>query len=268
MDLNWQQVPIIILVFKCKRMKFSGFIAVLLVVGCSTKTEEINYIDNTGRYSVKMMIGEKNTVKDTLVTFTDSLSGEVKAAGFYRNGVKSDRWRYNLPDSVLTIDWVDYADPYLPFQTNMISYVDSIKYGPDFSKFLIRQGEVDFVVTVAVNGALKNELKKESYLNLLSRDVAKNGLFCYSLGYISFKGETADSVRVQKIQVSSRTGDQERYLIVGYTFIDSGELVEIIMSAPVYGRQQADILFSGVFTGFRFKGRTLYNPFKITANGG
>lgn len=249
-------------------MKFSGLIGILLVVGCSTKTEEIHYTDNTGRYSVKMMIGEKNTMKDTLVTFTDSLSGEVKATGFYRNGVKSDKWRYNLPDSVLTIDWVDYADRYLPFQTNMISYVDSIKYGPDFSKFLIRRGAVDFVVTVAVNGALKNELKKESYLNLLSRDVAKNGLVCNSLGYTSFKGEMADSIRVQKIEVSSSSGDQERYLIVGYTFIDSGELVEIIMSAPVSGRQQADILFSGVFTGFRFKGRALYNPFGVASNRG
>ena len=135
------------------------------------------YQDSSNKFYVTIEQSEKNAITDSLYTFYDfSNTSVVNEVGFYKDGFRNDLWSYNLPAGVKTIKWAHYKDKYLNFETNVFAEADSAKYGDFYTKLLFTTDEGQVVLSISLNGPLKDSIPEKNYERLTKNELAINGI--------------------------------------------------------------------------------------------
>ncbi|MEO7212909.1 hypothetical protein [Mucilaginibacter sp.] len=234
------------------------YLVFILAFFCACKKQLSHYKEIDRDYYVSAEVSNsKDGSLDTLYTFLDpkNLSTALKV-GFYKNGFMNGTWTYNDNTGIKEIKWAHYYDKHLKFETNVFPFVDSVKYKNNVSKFLFKKGEGSIILSVSLNGPIKDSLPQKKY-----DIIAKNELLLigakvkfYNSKDISNEGRKLHLVNSMIILPNGKI----RYIYAMFTYTIGGEFIEISCNSNIDNLFYAKELFYAAVTNFKIKKNFLY----------
>lgn len=242
------------------KMKITYLIAIVISLTGCVQDKSLFYQDSSSKYIVKIKESFDNGVKeDSLYIFNESTKGfKVREFGFYKNGFRNGIWSYNIEMGTATIDWGRYFDKNLHFETTTFLKIDSIKHAYNFSKieFIVNSEKIN--LTITINGSVKDSIAKVSYLNVVKKDLIKVGAVLLSPKNYHLINKSR-IVYVYKFLVKRKDG-QYRYIKSAYTYLNK-DFIEFSVVSNKNNSFYANELFDAVLTDFKYKNKSLYNPY-------
>jgi hypothetical protein len=237
------------------------FYFVIVLVACNSKTHLSKYQDSTDKYFVQVQLSQHLASEDSLLTFYDLKNpSDAKEVGFIKDGFRNGMWVYNLPSGVKKITWGDYKNKDLALETNLFEKADTMKYGNSFVRFLYKTDMGDLVLSIFINGSLKDSFPETNYRQITEREFSKLGI--ETLSFKTFKIDyTPNNIYVSDIEAMEKSNNKTKILKTAFSFIDKNTFVEF---SVISSRENVyrEILFNAVLTNLFVNGKRLYYPFK------
>lgn len=233
---------------------------IVFFISCESECKRFQYPNQSLCYNLD--ITESNGVVDTLCEIYDSVEEKILVeVGYIKDGVRNGIWDYNYKNDIQKIEWAVHNDKYLNFKTNMLAYVDSIEYGPNYTKFKIKAKEANLRLSVFINNQIKDSLSEKKYLELFQKEFI-------ALGYKvmnSTSGELMDQtnrIYTNYLSVEHLKNKNEKLFMKNACgFINNNDLIEVSIVSNRPFSFLANTLFNSVLTSFYYKGNRLFNPF-------
>jgi hypothetical protein len=201
---------------------------------------------------------------DTLYVLYDfGEPSKVKETGFLKDGFRNDIWTYNITPEGKAIKWAHYKDKNLNFETNVFSYIDTIKYSDFFTNFLFKTNNDRVTLNVAINSFIKDSLPQINYKRITEDEFAKIGVET-----ISFRSRKMvnghNEIYLNEIKGKIVKTNKIRIIKNAFCFLDENHFVDYSVIYSNENNVDADILFNAVLTNFFINGKRLYDPLVAT----
>ena len=202
----------------------------------------------------------KNNTDSLLIFYDIKNPSVVKMVGFDKNGFRNGPWSYNLENGIDTISWAHYKDKYLGFETNVFAFTDSVKYGKWYTKFLYKLKNENLILSISINGPLKDSLPEINYNKLTEKEITDQGI-----KIISFDTKKISNGN-KNIYINTSIFKKENgtfITIVGaHGLIDASQFVELSVSSDNGKTFRFTELFNAVFANFYLNRKRFYQPIR------
>ena len=216
------------------------------------------YEDGSNKYYISKEATSGNKT-DSLLTFYDIKTPSLlKMVGFEKNGFRNGIWNYNLKNGIDTITWAHYKDKYLGFETNIFTFTDSVKYGKWFTKFLYKIKNETLILSISINGPLKDSLPNIKYDELSKKEIIQRGVEIISFETKKISNENKN-IYINSGVFKTKVG-KSIYIEGAHGFIDSTHFVELSVSSENGKTFHFTELFNAVFANFYIDGKRFYQP--------
>lgn len=235
---------------------------IFYLISCKQKKKcDLIYQDSIDIYCASGEI--RNGLENGRFVFTQEENNDsFQEAGFYLDGVRNDLWVYRIKDELSKVKWANYEDKNLNFKTNLFSEIDSIKRGSYFTKFQINSAQGKLILTVSINGSMKDSFPEKNYNVIIKNEFSQLG---YDVLECSKKiiSDRMNKIYVNDVVVKSKNTPKESfvYLKNAFGWIRS-DFVDFTVSYTTKDNSRAHILFEGILTNFYLNKQRLFNPFE------
>jgi len=244
------------------RKKIICLFVITVLTGCYPKEKKIVYEDLSNKY---LITKEATSISqtDTLFTFYDFKNPtKVKMVGFSKNGFRNGSWSYNLKNDIDTIKWGHYKDKYLGFETNVFAFTDSVKYGKWFTKFLYKLKNEKLILSISINGPLKDSLPEVNYDRITKAEITGTGVKIVS--FDTRKVINSNRNIYLNTGVFKNANGSTINIYAAHGFIDPDYFVELSVSSENGTSLRFEELFNAVLSNFYIRGKRFYEPLMIS----
>ena len=234
----------------------------ICLFGCEQKKEKCDLIYH-GCYNTFCAAGKiEDGIENGRFIFTQSGGTDsFEEAGFYLDGIRNDIWAYRINNDLSQIKWGSYQDTPLNFRTNVFSEADSVKRGDYFTKFKFKSDQGEILLTVGINGPMKDSLPENNYASIIKSEFLKLG---YRVLTINRKtvSDRKNKIYVNEVVVNSNDPGEGNVGYLKNAFGRMGnDFVDFTVKYNNKDNQKALILFEGVLTNFYLDRKRWFNPF-------
>jgi hypothetical protein len=229
-----------------------------LIWSCSSEKERLVYMDALDKYYLRIEKAGEGVGDAIYVLYDFAEPSKMKETGIISNGFRNDLWTYNINAEAKTIKWGHYKDKYLGFETNVFSYIDSVKYGDSFTKFLFKTNNDRLILNVAINSFLKDSLPQTNYKRITEDEFTRIGMeviYFNSRKILNHQNE----IYLNEIKVRIIETNEIRIIKNAFSFLDKDHFIDFSVSSSE-NNIDAHILFNAVFTNFFIDGKRFYDP--------
>jgi hypothetical protein len=247
------------------RVRFLSYIFILFFISsCVNNFKdkcELNYINSLNKFCVE---GEINngTESNNRFIFNAIDKKSFSEAGFFLNGFRNGKWQYDDTIEVKTIEWAYFIDTAINFETNIFSYVDSIKYEPGLSKLKFSNSFGDVILSVSVNGPLKDSIPVLNYVKITLKELGKMGLVVKKIIPEIVK-DSRHTIYIHKFILADLKDTTKEGVIIknGFCEMSSDLFIEFSVRFEPANSFLGNKLFEGVLTNSWYNRKRLYYPF-------